>query len=57
MSTLMGPLIILLLLLTCGLLILNKLVTFVRERIGAVQLFVLRQQYQSLQNLEEEIAV
>jgi hypothetical protein len=56
-STLMGPLIILLLLLMCGPLILNKLVTFVRERIGAVQLLVLRQQYQSMQNLEEEIAV
>ena len=47
-STLMGPLIILLLLLTCGPLILNKLMTFVRERISAVQLLVLRQQYQSL---------
>ena len=45
------------LLLTFGLLILNRLVTFVRERISAVQLLVLRQQYQSLQNLEEEIEV
>ena len=53
----MGPLIILLLLLTCGPLILNKLMTFVRERIGAVQLLVLRQQYQSLQNFEKEVAV
>jgi len=53
----MGPLIILLLLLMCGPLILNKLVTFIKEKIGAVQLLVLRQQYQSLQNLEEEIAV
>lgn len=52
----MGPLIILLLLLTCGLLILNKLVTFVREKTGAIQLLVLRQ-YQSLQNLKKEIAV
>ena len=34
-----------------------KLMTFVRERIGAVQLLVLRQQYQSLQNLEKEVAV
>jgi hypothetical protein len=40
-----------------GPLILNRLVTFVRERISAVQLLVLRQQYQSLQNLEEEIEV
>jgi hypothetical protein len=31
--------------------------TFVRERIGAVQLLVLRQQYQSLKNLEKEVAV
>ena len=45
------------LLLTFGPLILNRLVTFVRERISAVQLLVLRQQYQSLQNLEEEIEV
>ena len=45
------------LLLMFGLLILNRLVTFVRERISAVQLLVLRQQYQSLQNLEEEIEV
>ena len=43
--------------LTFGLLILNRLVTFVKERISAVQLLVLRQQYQSLQNLEEEIEV
>ena len=45
------------LLLTFGPLILNRLVIFVRERISAVQLLVLRQQYQSLQNLEEEIEV
>ena len=44
-------------LLMFGPLILNRLVTFVRERISAVQLLVLRQQYQSLQNLEEEIEV
>jgi hypothetical protein len=41
------------LLLMFGQLIFNRLVTFVRERISAVQLLVLRQQYQSLQNLEE----
>ena len=45
------------LLLTFGPLILNRLVTFLRERISAVQMLVLRQQYQSLQNLEEEIEV
>ncbi|KAK1346142.1 hypothetical protein QTO34_008611 [Cnephaeus nilssonii] len=47
-STLMGPLIILLLILTFGPCILNRLVTFVRERISAVQVLMLRQHYQSL---------
>lgn len=47
-STLMGPLIILLLIFTLGPCILNRLVTFIRERISAVQVLVLRQQYQSL---------
>uniref|UniRef100_A0A8D2DZK1 Envelope protein n=1 Tax=Sciurus vulgaris TaxID=55149 RepID=A0A8D2DZK1_SCIVU len=46
MSTLMGPLVILLLLLTFGSCILNRLVTFIRERISAVQVLMLRQQYQ-----------
>jgi hypothetical protein len=41
----------------CGPIVLNKLVTFIREKIGAVQLLVLKQQYQSLQNLKEKIAV
>lgn len=47
-STLMGPLLILLLLLMIGPYILNRLVAFIRERISAVQLLVLRQQYHAL---------
>lgn len=41
-----GPLIILLLLLTFGPCILNRLVTFIRDRISAVQVMVLQQRYQ-----------
>ena len=48
MSTMMCPLVILLLLLTFGPCILNCLVTFIRERISAIQVQMLRQQYQSL---------
>ena len=47
-STLTGPLIILLLILTFGPCIVNRLVTFIRERISAVQVLMLRQHYQSL---------
>lgn len=47
-STLMGPLIILLLLLTFGPCILNRLVEFVKERISAMQILMLRQQYQKV---------
>lgn len=43
--TLMGPLIILLLLLTFGPCILNRLVSFIRERVSAVQIMMLRQHY------------
>ena len=38
LSTSLGPLIVLLLLLTFGPCILNKLIAFIKERIGAVQL-------------------
>ncbi|XP_043732291.1 MLV-related proviral Env polyprotein-like [Cervus elaphus] len=48
LSTLMGPLIILLLLLTFGPCLLNKLLAFVKQRLNTVQLMVLRQQYQGL---------
>lgn len=47
-STLLGPLIILLLFLTFGPCILNRLMTFVRDKISAVQLMVLQQRYQPL---------
>ena len=54
-STLLGPLIILLLILTFGPCILNKLIIFVREQISTVQVMVLRQQYQAVsQNGEED---
>lgn len=49
----MGPLVILLLILTSGPCILNRLVTFVQERVSAVQLLMLRQQYPALKNREE----
>lgn len=47
-STLIGPLVILLLLLTFGPCILNRLITFIKDRVNTVQLTVLRQQYQPL---------
>ena len=54
-STLVGPLIVLLLILTLGPCILNRLITFVKERISTVQVLVLRQQYQALpQNKEKD---
>ena len=43
-----GPLIILLLLLTFGPCLLNKLMTFIKSRINTVQLMVLRSQYTAL---------
>ena len=43
-STLLGPLIILLIMLTFGPCIINRLVAFVKEHINTVQLFVLQQQ-------------
>ena len=47
-STLLGPLLVLLLMLTFGPCIINRLVAFVKEHINTVQLFVLRQQYQTV---------
>nr|ACX69257.1 envelope [Orcinus orca] len=47
-STLLGPLIVLLLILTFGPCILNRLIAFIRGRISTVQVLMLRQQYQSL---------
>ena len=54
-STLLGPLIILLLILTFGPCILNKLMIFVRGQISTIQVMVLRQQYQAVsQNGEKD---
>ena len=45
-SAIVGPLILLLLALTIGPCIINKLIAFVKDRINTVQLMVLRAQYQ-----------
>lgn len=47
-TILMGPLLILVLLLTVGPCILNCLVSFVRDRVSAVQMLVLQQRYQPI---------
>lgn len=54
-STLVGPLVILFLLITFGPCILNKLVAFVKERINTIQVMVLRQQYLALQSNESQL--
>ena len=57
-STLVGPLMVLLLIFIFGPCILNRLITFIKERVNAVQLFVLRQQYQTVpQNKEEDSSI
>lgn len=53
-SSLMGPLLILLLLLILSPCVLNRLVTFIRERISAVQILMLCQQYSSIQGQENQ---
>ena len=53
-SALMGPLMILLLLLTIGPCIINRLIAFVRQRVSAVQILMLRQQYQQLGQTNSE---
>jgi hypothetical protein len=55
-STLVGPLVILLLILTFGPCIVNKLVTCVKNQISTVQLMVLRQQYEQLPSPEDVYA-
>ena len=52
LSALLGPLAILLLALTLG--IINKMINFVQDRFNAVQLMVLRTQYQPLETLQIE---
>ena len=56
-STLLRPLLILLML-TFGPCIINRLIAFVKERINTVQLFLLLQQYQTVsQDQEEDSAI
>ena len=50
LSTFMGPLLILLLLLIIGPCVLDRLVAFIRARLSTVQLLVLRQQYHALKD-------
>lgn len=56
LSALVGPLIILLLLLTVGPYIINRLVQFIKERVGVVQMMVLHTRYKPLPT-EEEMGV
>ncbi|XP_036054424.1 uncharacterized protein LOC118590776 [Onychomys torridus] len=53
-STIMGPLLILVLILMFGPCILNRLIQFIKERISVVQTLVLTQQYQRLHQSETE---
>ncbi|KAF6390327.1 hypothetical protein mRhiFer1_007901 [Rhinolophus ferrumequinum] len=52
-STLVGPIILLVLILTLGPCILNKLINFVKDRVNTVQLMVLRQQYETVPTRED----
>lgn len=56
-STLMRPLLILLLLLIIGPCIFNRLIAFIRERITTVQVLILRQQYQWVNSQDEEVEI
>ena len=53
-STLLGPLVVLLLTLTFGPCILNRLMSFVKEYLNTIQIMVLRQQYQMIAQNEEK---
>ena len=53
-STLLGPLIVLLLTLTFGPCILNWLMSFIKERLNTIQIMVLRQHYQMVAQDEEK---
>nr|AAC96084.1 envelope protein [Gibbon ape leukemia virus] len=50
LSTIAGPLLLLLLLLILGPCIINKLVQFINDRVSAVKILVLRTKYQALDN-------
>ena len=53
-STLLGPLIVLLLILTFGRCILNRLMSFIKKRLNTIQIMVLKQQYQIVAQDEEK---
>lgn len=53
-STLMGPLIIILLILLFGPCILNRLVQFMKDRLSVIQALVLTQQYHQLKQYDPE---
>ena len=53
-STLLGPLVVLLLTLTFGPCILNWLMSFVKKHLNTIQIMVLRQQYQMTAQDEEK---
>lgn len=51
-SAMAGPLLLVCLVLIFGPCLVNKLITSVKSRVGAVQLMILRQQHRSVRNLE-----
>lgn len=53
-STIMGPLIILLLILVLGPCVLNRLIQFIKDRLSIIQTLVLTQQYQQIQQCDPE---
>ena len=53
-SSISGPLLIILLCLTCGPIVINKLTSFIKERIETVKLMVLAQPYTILPHEEDD---
>ena len=53
-SSISGPLLIILLCLTCGPIVINKLTSFIKERIETVKLMVLAQPYTILPREEDD---
>jgi hypothetical protein len=52
LSVLMGPILVLLLLFTTGPCLINKIMAFVRQWVSAVQVLMLRQQYQKVEQAD-----